>query len=102
MPGFLQVDGARLAWPDYGGNAMFNTLGNLHVHPYAGLLVPDFERGGAVIVAGRAAIDWRPGRAAELAGAERMVTMAIDRVVEQAGVLPAPLQLREYSPFNPR
>jgi len=102
MPGFLQVDGTRLTWPDYGGNAMFNTLGNLHVHAQAGLLVPDFEQGGALIVSGRAAIDWSPGRASQLAGAERVVTLEIDRVVEQAGVLPSPLRLREYSPFNPR
>jgi hypothetical protein len=102
MPGFLQVDGDRLAWPDYAGNAMFNTLGNLHVHPHAGLLVPDFERGGAVILTGAASIDWSPEHAAGIAGAERVVTMTIDRVVEQTGVLPAAFQLREYSPFNPR
>ena len=102
MPGFLRVDGRALAWPDYGGNAMFNTLGNLHGHPHAGLLVPDFERGGAVLVTGRAGIDWSRARASSLAGAERVVTMEIDEVVEQAGVLPATFQLREYSPFNPR
>lgn len=102
MPGFLQVEGRRLAWPDYGGNAMFNTLGNLHDHPFAGLLVPDFERGGALVLAGRARIDWSPAHAADLAGAERVVTMEIDEVVEQAGVLPLAFQLREYSPFNPR
>jgi predicted pyridoxine 5'-phosphate oxidase superfamily flavin-nucleotide-binding protein len=102
MPGFVQVDGHRIAWPDYAGNAMFNTLGNLHVHPSAGLLVPDFEGGGALIVSGRADIDWDPEHASQLAGAERIVTLDIDRVVEQAGVLPARFQLREYSPFNPR
>jgi predicted pyridoxine 5'-phosphate oxidase superfamily flavin-nucleotide-binding protein len=102
MPGFVQVDGNRIAWPDYGGNAMFNTLGNIHGHPYAGLLVPDFASGGALIVGGRAAIDWDPAHAAALAGAERVVTLTIDRVVEQTGVLPLAFQLREYSPFNPR
>jgi predicted pyridoxine 5'-phosphate oxidase superfamily flavin-nucleotide-binding protein len=102
MPGFVQVDGNRLAWPDYGGNAMFNTLGNLHVHPFAGLLVPDFDRGGALILSGRAAIDWNPERASGIAGAERVVTLEIEQVREQAGVLPVAFQLREYSPFNPR
>jgi predicted pyridoxine 5'-phosphate oxidase superfamily flavin-nucleotide-binding protein len=102
MPGFVQVDGNRLAWPDYGGNAMFNTLGNLHVHPYAGVLVPDFEAGGALVVSGRAGIDWNPEHAAALSGAERVVTLEIEQVVEQAGVLPVAFQLREYSPFNPR
>jgi predicted pyridoxine 5'-phosphate oxidase superfamily flavin-nucleotide-binding protein len=102
MPGFVEVAGNRIAWPDYAGNAMFNTLGNLHEHPFAGLLVPDFERGGALILAGRARIDWSQARAAAVSGAERVVSMAIDEVVEQAGVLPASFQLREYSPFNPR
>lgn len=102
MPGFVHVDGNRLVWPDYGGNAMFNTLGNMHTHPFAGLLVPDFERGGALILSGRAAIDWNPEHASRLAGAERVVTLDVDRVVEQAGVVPTRSQLREYSPFNPR
>jgi predicted pyridoxine 5'-phosphate oxidase superfamily flavin-nucleotide-binding protein len=102
MPGFLEVEGNRLAWPDYSGNAMFNTLGNLHAHPHAGLLVPDFARGGALVVTGRAEIDWSPASAWRLAGAERVVTLDADRVVEQDGVLPASFQLREYSPFNPR
>ena len=102
MPGFVRVDGQRISWPDYGGNAMFNTLGNLHVHPYAGLLVPDFATGGALIVSGRATIDWNPEHASTMAGAERVVTMDVDRVVQQAGVLPLAFQLREYSPFNPR
>jgi hypothetical protein len=102
MPGFVRVDGHRLTWPDYGGNAMFNTLGNLHAHPHAGLLVPRFDAGGALILIGRAAVDWSPAHASAFAGAERVVTMEIERVVEQAGVLPVSFQLREYSPFNPR
>ena len=97
-----RVEGGLIAWPDYGGNAMFNTLGNLHEHPPASLLVPDFDRGGALIVSGRAAIDWDPAAAAGHPGAERVVTLAVERVVEQAGVLPATFRLREYSPFNPR
>jgi predicted pyridoxine 5'-phosphate oxidase superfamily flavin-nucleotide-binding protein len=102
MPGFVTVDGPRLSWPDYSGNAMFNTLGNLHAHPYAALLVPDFDRGAALIVAGRTAIDWSPEAAARIAGAERVVTLDVEQVIEQTGVLPGAFQLREYSPFNPR
>ena len=44
-PGFVQVEGNRLTWPDYPGNNMFNTLGNLVVNPRCGLLFVDFERG---------------------------------------------------------
>jgi predicted pyridoxine 5'-phosphate oxidase superfamily flavin-nucleotide-binding protein len=42
--GFLRWQGSSLWWPDYPGNNLFNSLGNLHVDPEAALLVPDFER----------------------------------------------------------
>jgi uncharacterized protein len=102
MPGFVTVEGQRLSWPDYSGNNMFTTLGNLHANGYAALLVPDFDRGDALIVAGRTTIDWSPDSASGFAGAERVVTLDVDQVIEQTGVLPGPFQLREYSPFNPR
>src|SRR5262249_20650024 len=39
-PGFVEVndDGTRLTWPDYQGNNMFMTLGNIAADPAAGLL----------------------------------------------------------------
>jgi uncharacterized protein len=102
MPGFVHVDGNRIVWPDYAGNAMFNTLGNLVLYPHAGLLVPDFETGDALLVSGRAAIDWEVAHAAPIAGAERLITLDVDEVIEIAGAFPARLRLREYSPANPR
>lgn len=44
-PGFVSQDGPRLWLPDYPGNQYFNTLGNLHLHPRAGLLLVDFTSG---------------------------------------------------------
>ena len=41
-PGFVELRGDRLWIPDYPGNAMFNTLGNLRLNPPAGLLFVDF------------------------------------------------------------
>lgn len=39
MPGFVRVTGrAELAFPDYDGNGMFKSLGNLMVNPNVGLL----------------------------------------------------------------
>jgi uncharacterized protein len=39
MPGFVRVTGpAELAFPDYNGNGMFKSLGNLLVNPNVGLL----------------------------------------------------------------
>lgn len=56
-PGFLRVlDDDAIRVPDYAGNSMFNTLGNLHVNPNAGLLLVDFNRGRTLQLTGRATI----------------------------------------------
>lgn len=97
MPGFIRVEGERLAWPDFAGNMMYNTLGNIVVHPRAGLLIPDFSSGSVLQLTGRAEILWSGG---DGAGGERGVSLAVDEVVEIAGVLPT-ADAVEYSPFNP-
>jgi hypothetical protein len=44
-PGFVTLqDDQTLIIPDYPGNSMFNTLGNLYVNPAAGIIFIDFER----------------------------------------------------------
>lgn len=98
LPGFVQVEGSRLVWPDYAGNTMFNTLGNIAAHPWAGLVFPDYETGATLQVTGRAEIAWDP---AGVPGAERRVVMEVEEVVEIRGALPQRLRLVEYSPFNP-
>jgi uncharacterized protein len=55
-PGFVQVDGNRLTWPDYPGNNMFNTLGNLVANPRCGLLFVDFESGTTLQLRGTATV----------------------------------------------
>jgi predicted pyridoxine 5'-phosphate oxidase superfamily flavin-nucleotide-binding protein len=78
--GFVRVrDDRTLEFPDYPGNNMFNTLGNLFGHPAAGLLFVDFERGDLVQIGGRARILWDP---------ETAVRVDIDTVVEIPGGSP--------------
>jgi uncharacterized protein len=101
MPGFVTVEGNRLMWPDYAGNSMFNTLGNIAIHPWAGLVFPDFKTGRILQLTGRATIDWDPVRTAQEPGAHRLVEVEVDEVVEIAGGLPLSLQLVDYSSFNP-
>lgn len=98
LPGFVSVDGDRLVWPDYAGNMMYNTLGNIAAHPRAGVLVPDFSSGAVLQLTGTARILWD---GAGMPGAERRVELEIEDVVEIAGVLPSAEGV-EYSPFNPR
>jgi uncharacterized protein len=102
MPGFITAEDQRITWPDYGGNALFNTLGNIEAWPHAGLLVPDFDTGAGLLVSGRAAIDWTSTQLVDSPGAERLVTLDVEAIVEIPALLPTRLQLREYSPLNPR
>ena len=56
-PGFVRIDGDRLWIPDYAGNNMYNTLGNLSVNPITGLLFIDFDTGDTLQLSGVANID---------------------------------------------
>src|SRR5581483_196764 len=50
--GFVELHGDRLSIPDYPGNSLFNTLGNLRVNAVAGLLFVDFARSQALQLTG--------------------------------------------------
>ncbi|WP_331760087.1 pyridoxamine 5'-phosphate oxidase family protein (plasmid) [Streptomyces sp. NBC_01471] len=64
--GFVRVEDGRLWWPDYWGNNMFNTLGNLQADPTAALLFCDFATGRTLHLSGRADLEWtRPGIAGD-------------------------------------
>jgi predicted pyridoxine 5'-phosphate oxidase superfamily flavin-nucleotide-binding protein len=84
--GFVHVRAPdRLVIPDYSGNMMFNTLGNLTADPRAGLLLVDFEHGGTLQLSGRARIDWDPAAREGMPGAERVVEFEIDQVRDRSG-----------------
>jgi len=100
--GFVEVaSDTRLVWPDYQGNMMFMSLGNVAVHPFAGLLFVDFETGDVLQLTGRAAIDWDAAHAAAVPGAERLVTFDVDEVIAAPAASPLRWRLVEASPTNP-
>lgn len=90
-----------LLFPDYSGNTMFNTLGNLAVSPAAGLLFIDFERGATLQLTGFAEVLWEPRDYAAFPGAERAVRFRVAQVVERARAVTPRWHLVEPSPFNP-
>ena len=79
-PGFVTVESpTRLRWPDYSGNNMFNSLGNLSVYPRCGLLFVDFARGATLQLRGRARVE---------GDEERATIVEVDEVVETVGAVP--------------
>ena len=72
----------RLWWPDYPGNNMFNSFGNLAVDDEAALLFIDFLTGATLHISGSAQVQWtQPGVAGDDGGVGRHVAFSIDSVV---------------------
>jgi len=102
LPGFVTVEDERtLLFPDYFGNSMYNTLGNLHSNPAAGLLFIDFEGGHSLQLSGRAETIWDRTQVSRFPGAERLVRYCIDEWISIENETPIAWELHEYSPANP-
>ena len=101
-PGFVQRRGEQLWIPDYRGNSMFNTLGNLAINPGAGLLFIDFDAGETLQLTGTTAIDLNdPDDEGRSGGTGRAWTFT----PSQWRRAPLPPRVRaeflDFSPFNP-
>ena len=102
-PGFIQVsaDGRRLRFPDYSGNRMFQTLGNIAADPRVGLLFIDYDDGAHLQVTGRAQTVWDVDEVALWPGAERLVDVTVEAVTTRTPAFAAGWPLIEPSPLNP-
>ena len=102
LPGFVHViDRNLVVWPDYSGNTMFQTLGNIAVNPKVGLLFPDFESGGTLQLTGEAKIVWDAPNQIEFPGAERLIEFHIAEVIETRNGLGGSWKFISYSSTNP-
>lgn len=102
-PGFVQILNARsLRIPDYAGNSMFNTLGNLVINPLAGLVFLDCDRSRTLQLTGKTTIQWNLDESTDsTGGTHRYWDFAIDQWLETD--LPQLLhwEFLDYSPHNP-
>jgi hypothetical protein len=102
-PGFVRADGGTLWWPDYPGNNMFNSLGNLAVDPSASLLFIDFGTGLALHLSGTAAAEWaEPGTPGDDGWTGRRVRFTPAWVSQPAGALAIRASAVVPYPRNPR
>ncbi|MGB0943011.1 MAG: pyridoxamine 5'-phosphate oxidase family protein [Marinomonas sp.] len=99
-PGFIRVTSpTTIEWPEYRGNGMFFTSGNLEVNDRAGVTVVDFETGSMIQMTGRALVDW--GHDGRYEGASRAIVFHIERLVRTDNVTSHRWRRLEYSPYNP-
>ncbi|EME88073.1 uncharacterized protein MYCFIDRAFT_62660 [Pseudocercospora fijiensis CIRAD86] len=104
--GFLRVasneaSGAVLCWPEYSGNRLYQTLGNLLVTPRAGLCVPDFDTGDMLYLTGTTDILVGQDASSFLPRSNLAVKVTVEsaRFVSQA--LPFRGVPGDASPYNP-
>jgi hypothetical protein len=103
-PGFVTVtvaDGTHLSWPEYAGNSMYMSLGNLLLEPRCALAFPGWSAGRTLHLRGRAVVDWDARRAAGVPGAQCVVDFEVEEVVDNADGMPLRWRFGEYHRFNP-
>jgi predicted pyridoxine 5'-phosphate oxidase superfamily flavin-nucleotide-binding protein len=99
LPGFVRVVSQNeLCFPDFSGNLLFNTLGNLEADARAGLLFIDFQSGGMMHIIGRTRTCWDVPETARSAGIERLIFLDIQCVVNRDHAFPHLFDFVSYSP----
>ena len=109
VPGFVRITGKQeLTWPDYDGNRMYRSLGNILRSPRVGLLFLSFEgnrfdgSAARLRITGQASIvDSDPG-IADWPGAKRLIHLAVDHIFPNCPRYIPKLVFVEDSIFVPR
>jgi uncharacterized protein len=103
MPGFVQVlDERTLAFPDYDGNGMYRSWGNVLVNPAVALLFLDFESPRRIRVNGTARISTDDPLVAAFPGAVFMIHVTAVKIFPNCPRYIHKMQLLEYSSHAPR
>ena len=80
-PGFVQILAPmELCFPNFDGNGMYLSAGNMLENPHVQLLFIDFEKPNRVRVSGRATITDDPALVGRYPGAQFAVHVAVDDV----------------------
>jgi ferredoxin-NADP reductase/predicted pyridoxine 5'-phosphate oxidase superfamily flavin-nucleotide-binding protein len=97
--GFVHIeDEHSFLVPDFTGNQLFMTFGNLAVNPRAGVLFIDFDSGDLLTLTGRAEVVWEGEVLKTFAGAERAWRFHVESGWRLREALPLRWRFRDWSP----
>ncbi|HWO08654.1 MAG TPA: pyridoxamine 5'-phosphate oxidase family protein [Polyangiaceae bacterium] len=102
-PGFVRVvDAHTIAFPNYDGNGMYLSMGNVGANPHVGLLFIDFERGSRMRLNGTASIDEADPLMSEYPEAQFIVRVRVREVFPNCPRYIHKMKQFEPSAFVPR
>ncbi|KAK1589760.1 oxidoreductase FAD-binding domain-containing protein [Colletotrichum navitas] len=104
--GFVRVvsndeGGVEIIYPEYSGNRLYQTLGNLKLNPLVGIAIPDFETSDVLYLTGSALILVGQEAAAYLPHTKLAVKITVSAAVFVESGLPFAGTPLEASPYNP-
>lgn len=103
LPGFVHVvDDRTLAIPDYDGNGMYRTWGNVVLNPHVGLLFLDFENPKRLRVNGTAQVREDDPLRSDYPGSVFIVRITAARIFPNCPRYVHRMQLVEHSVHAPR
>jgi predicted pyridoxine 5'-phosphate oxidase superfamily flavin-nucleotide-binding protein len=101
-PGFVRVESDRtFIFPDFTGNFLYNTVGNILLNPRAGFLFIDFETRDLLYLTGRAEIVWDGPEIKAFLATERFIRFDVEAWRRVKASLPLQFRFGEYSPMLP-
>lgn len=103
LPGFVRVlNDNTLAIPDYDGNGMYRSWGNVSVNPHVGLLFIDFERQMRIRVNGTATISECDSLRDVYPGSVFIIRVTATTIFPNCPRYMHKMKLMEYSAYTPR
>jgi len=100
--GFVRVlSDNEFVYPEYSGNRLYQSLGNLQINPKIGVTFPDYESGSVLYTTGSAEILVGLEAARVLPGSNLAVKITVDEARLVEGGLPFRGTRKIPSPYNP-
>lgn len=105
-PGFVRIashdeKSLVIVYPEYSGNRLYQTLGNLLETPQAGLVFPDFDNGNVLYVTGKTEILTGQAASNVLSHTNLAVKITVEALRFVSDGLGFRGELGERSPYNP-
>ena len=102
LPGFVRIlDERTLAFPDYDGNGMFRSLGNILANPRTGLLFINFEDPDRLRINGLATVRRNDPLVATFPGAKLIIRVKAQRIFPNCPRYIHQMKLMKYSVYAP-